>query len=290
MTEPGRLVLVGTPIGNLGDLSSRAVEVLAAADVIYCEDTRRTRALLTHAGIKGQKLVAMDSHREAAAVSRVVEALRAGAMVALATDAGMPGVSDPGARLVAGVLAAGEEVSVVPGPSAALTALVLSGLPTDRFVFEGFLPRKGRERAERLEAIALETATTVVFEAPPRLAATLADLSQACGPGRRVAVARELTKLHEEVWRGTLVRAAELAAAYESRGEHVLVIEGRAPEADAPDRETLQEAIAARLAAGESARDAAHAVAADLGVPRRRAYALALEVKRDTAPAQSSQS
>jgi len=178
----------------------------------------------------------------------------------------------------------------VPGPSAALSALVLSGLPTDRFVFEGFLPRKGRERAERLEAIAEERATTVVFEAPLRLAATLADLAEACGAGRRVAVARELTKLHEEVWRGTLARGAELAAAYESRGEHVLVIEGRALAADAPDTETVRAAISARLTAGESARDAAHTVAADLGVPRRRAYALALEVKRDTAPAQSSQS
>lgn len=290
MSEPGRLVLVGTPIGNLGDLTPRAVEVLAAADVIYCEDTRRTRALLTHAGIKGKRLVAMDSHREAAAVSRVVEALRAGATVALVTDAGMPGVSDPGDRLVAGVLAAGEEVSVVPGPSAALSALVLSGLPTDRFVFEGFLPRKGRDRVQRLEVIAAETATTVIFEAPLRVAATLADLARACGAGRRVAVARELTKLHEEVWRGTLVRAAELAAAFPSRGEHVLVIEGRDPGTDAPATETVQEAISARLAAGQSARDAAHAVAVELGVPRRRAYALALEVKRDTAPAQSSQS
>ena len=290
MSGPGRLVLVGTPIGNLGDLSSRAVEALAGADVVYCEDTRRTRALLTHAGIKGQKLVAMDSHREAAAVARVVETLRAGGTVALATDAGMPAVSDPGARLVAAVLAAGEEVAVVPGPSAALAALVLSGLPTDRFVFEGFLPRKGADRAERLAGIAVESATTVVFEAPLRLAATLTDLARACGPGRRVAVARELTKRYEEVWRGTLVRAAELAAAFQSRGEHVLVIEGRAPGADAPDNDTLAAAISTRLAAGESARDAAHAVAADLGVPRRRAYALALEVKRATAATQSLQS
>lgn len=290
MSGPGRLVLVGTPIGNLGDLSPRAVEALAGADVVYCEDTRRTRALLTHAGIKGKKLVAMDSHREAAAVSRVVETLRAGGTVALATDAGMPGVSDPGDRLVAAVLAAGGEVTVVPGPSAALAALVLSGLPTDRFVFEGFLPRKGREREERLEAIAAEGGTTVVFEAPLRVAATLADLARVCGAGRRVAVARELTKLHEEVWRGTLVRGAELAGAYEVRGEHVLVIEGRAPGADAPDNETVQAAIAAQLAAGRSARDAAHAVAADLGVPRRRAYALALVVKAETAPTHSAQS
>ena len=290
MSGSGRLVLVGTPIGNLGDLAPRAVEALAGADVVYCEDTRRTRALLTHAGVTGKKLQSMDSHREAAAVSRVLATLRAGGTVALATDAGMPAVSDPGARLVAAVIAAGEEVVVVPGPSAALSALVLSGLPTDRFMFEGFLPRKGRERAERLELIAEQSATTVVFEAPLRLAATLADLARACGGGRRVAVARELTKRHEEVWRGTLARGAELAGAFEPRGEHVLVIEGRAPGADAPDKETVQAAISARMAVGDSARDAAHAVAADLGVPRRRAYALALEVKRDTAPAQSAQS
>ena len=289
MTDHGRLVLVGTPIGNLGDLSPRAVDTFAGADLIFCEDTRRTRALLTHSGVSGKRLVAMDAHREAAAVARVVEALRSGLTVALATDAGMPAISDPGGRLVAAVLAAGEEVDLVPGPSAALAALVLSGLPTERFVFEGFLPRKGKERSERLAELAVEARTAVIYEAPLRVAATLADLAEACGPGRRVAVARELTKLHEEVWRGTLVRGAELAAAFEPRGEHVLVLEGRAVAADAPDNATLQAAISARLEAGESARDAAHAVAADLGVPRRRAYALALVAKRTTASAQSPQ-
>jgi 16S rRNA (cytidine1402-2'-O)-methyltransferase len=277
----GRLVLVATPIGNLGDLPPRAVESLMAADVVYCEDTRRTRALLTHAGVRGKKLVAMDSHREAAAVARVVELLRAGHVIALVTDAGMPAISDPGARLVAAVLAAGEEISVVPGPSAALAALVLSGLPTDRFAFEGFLPRKGRERSERMDAIAQEDRTTVIFESPLRLAATLSELATACGGGRRVAVARELTKLHEEVWRSTLARATEVAAAFGSKGEHVLVVEGRPPSA-APDGETLRRAVAERLAAGDTARDAAHGVAAELGVPKRRAYTLALELRGES--------
>ncbi|MHB1924689.1 MAG: 16S rRNA (cytidine(1402)-2'-O)-methyltransferase [Acidimicrobiales bacterium] len=274
--QPGRLVLVATPIGNLGDLSPRAVEALGGADVILCEDTRRTRTLLTHAGLSGRRLVAMDANREAAAVTRVLGLIREGRTVALATDAGMPAVSDPGARLVAAVAAAGEEVVVVPGPSAALAALVVSGLPTDRFVFEGFLPRKGSERAARLEALAGEVRTSVIFEAPLRLGATLADLAGACGSERPVAVARELTKLHEEVWRGSLGEAAALAACAPPRGEQVIVLGGLAPDAVAPDDQTVGAALRERLEAGDSARDAARTVAAELGIPRRRAYELAL--------------
>jgi len=276
--QPGRLVLVATPIGNLGDLPPRAIEALGGADVILCEDTRRTRALLTHAGLSGRRLVAMDANREEAAIARVLTLIGEGKTVALATDAGMPAVSDPGARLVAAVTAAGEEVSVIPGPSAALAALVVSGLPTDRFVFEGFLPRKGSERAARLQALAAEERTTVIFEAPLRLAATLADLVAACGGERRVSVARELTKLHEEVWRGTLRDAADLAGGANPRGEQVVVLGGR-PAAGAPDEETVILAVRVRLDAGDSARDAARAVATELGIPRRAAYELALRLR-----------
>ena len=198
------LVLVGTPIGNLGDLSPRAVDELAAADAICCEDTRRTGRLLQHAGVERRPLVVVNDHTEVSAIAGVLERLSRGERVAVVTDAGMPGISDPGERLVRAAVAAGHIVEVVPGPSAAVTALVASGLATGRYAFEGFLPRKGSGRSGRLAEIAVERRTTVLYEAPHRVARTLADLAGACGPDRRVAIARELTKLHEEVWRGSL--------------------------------------------------------------------------------------
>ena len=195
------------------------------------------------------------------------------------TDAGTPGISDPGERLVRAATAQGFEVGVVPGPSAAIAALVASGLPTGRFVFEGFLPRKGSGRSRRLTSLASETRTIVVYEAPHRLAHTLADLMEALGADRRVAVARELTKMHEEVVRGTLADVMAWASRETPRGEHVLVIDG-APEAtDASDDEVLS-AVRDALARGLSARDAASEVARMLGVPKRRAYSLATSAAR----------
>jgi 16S rRNA (cytidine1402-2'-O)-methyltransferase len=275
----GRLILVGTPIGNLDDLSPRAVEALRTADVITAEDTRRTRALLSHAGIPdGRRLRAVHGDNEAGAAVRIVSEIRSGMRVAVVTDAGMPGISDPGAELVRACVDAGLVVEAVPGPSAALTALVVSGLPTDRFAFEGFLPRKGRARAQRLAALAADTRTTVVFEAPARLRATLADLAEACGADRAVAVARELTKAFEEVWRGTLAEATAHAERTEPRGEHVIVVGPAAAPAPAGDSE-VEDAIRAALADGRSARDAATEVAAELGVPRRRAYSVATRLR-----------
>jgi 16S rRNA (cytidine1402-2'-O)-methyltransferase len=275
----GSLVLVGTPIGNLGDLSPRAVEELRTADVIAAEDTRRTRALLTHAGIPaGRRLRAVHARNEAAAADRIVGEIRGGNRVAVVTDAGMPGISDPGAQLVRACLDAGLGVEAVPGPSAALTAVVLSGLPSDRFVFEGFLPRKGRARAERIAALADEPRTSVLFEAPGRVRATLADLAAACGPHRPVAVARELTKVFEDVWRGTLGDATRHAERTEPRGEHVVVV-GPAPERAPPGDAEIEAAVRASLADGRSARDAASDVANALGVPRRRAYEAATRLK-----------
>jgi 16S rRNA (cytidine1402-2'-O)-methyltransferase len=198
--------------------------------------------------------------------------MAAGARVAYVTDAGMPGISDPGERLVAATLARGLPVEVVPGPSAALTALVLSGLPTARFVFEGFLPRKGAERAALLAALATEPRTVVLFESPRRLAATLADLAGALGPDRRVAVARELTKVFETVWRGTLAEAA--SGGPEPRGEQVIVI-GPPASPDAPEDDEIRQALRADLARGASKRDAAIAVAGRFGVSRRRVYEVA---------------
>jgi 16S rRNA (cytidine1402-2'-O)-methyltransferase len=271
----GALVLVGTPIGNLGDLSPRAVEALSAADAICCEDTRRTGRLLQHAGVARRPLIVVNDHTEADAVAGVLDRLAAGERVAVVTDAGMPGIADPGERLVRAAVDAGHVVEVVPGPSAAIAAVVASALPTARFVFEGFLPRKGSGRSERLAEVAAEPRTVVLYEAPHRLARTLADLAGACGDDRRVAVARELTKLHEEVWRGTLAAAVAWVAEHPPRGEIVLVLDG-APPAPEADDDAIEAAVQARLDAGDSARDAAVAVAALLGVPRRRVYAVAV--------------
>jgi 16S rRNA (cytidine1402-2'-O)-methyltransferase len=277
-TDPGGggIVLVGTPIGNLGDLPPRAVEVLAQAEVVYCEDTRRTRALLTHAGVTGSRLRSLHGHNEHQRLEEVVRAASDGALVAVVSDAGMPGVSDPGTRVVQAAVAAGVRVSVVPGPSALLAALVTSGLPTDRFCFEGFLPRTGRARAERLAAVASEPRTVVLYEAPGRVAGTLGDLAATCGTSRRVAVARELTKLHEEIWRGPLGEAASWASGDPLRGEVVLVVEGGAPAESEVDDETLRTAVEQRVSAGARRRGAVDEVAAEFGVPRRRVYQLAL--------------
>ena len=272
------LVLVGTPIGNLGDLSPRAVEALAAADAICCEDTRRTGRLLQHAGIERRPLVVVNDHTEVGAIVGVLDRLGRGERVAVVTDAGMPGISDPGERLVRAAVDAGHVVEVVPGPSAAVTALVASGLPTGRYAFEGFLPRKGSGRTARLAEVAADRRTTLLYEAPHRLARTLADLAAACGADRSVAIARELTKLHEEVWRGSLGAAVEWVAQREPRGEVVLVLDGAPPPAEA-DGAAVDAAVRERLDEGASPRDAAAAVAAALGVPKRQAYDAAVRLR-----------
>ena len=293
-SSPGRLnpadpsaarpavVLVGTPIGNLGDLSPRAVQALTDADVIAAEDTRRTRPLLTAAGIPAAgRLVSFHGPDEPALAAKLVaRIIERNERLVCVTDAGMPGISDPGERLVTAALAAGVAVEVVPGPSAVLTALVLSGLPTGRFVFEGFLPRKGRQRAERLAQLVVEERTIVLFEAPHRLEATLADLAVAFGPDRPVAVARELTKKFETVWRGTLGQTGAEGGP-EVRGEQVIVI-GPAPTvpSEEPGDDALARALVTELDAGASTRDAAAVVATRFGVPRRRAYALATSLRR----------
>jgi 16S rRNA (cytidine1402-2'-O)-methyltransferase len=267
---------VATPIGNLGDLSPRAATALRDADAICCEDTRRTGKLLQLAGIERRgPLVRVDDHTEASRVADVLKRLDAGQRVVVVTDAGTPGISDPGERMVRAAVAAGHQVEVVPGPSAVVTALVVSGLPTARFAFEGFLPRKGSGRTERLAALAREERTIVAYEAPHRLARTLADLAAALGAERRAVVARELTKLHEEVRRGTLAELAAWAEADPPLGECVVVIDGAPPPQDATDDE-IRAALEAARAEGLSTRDAAARVAAELDEPRRRAYDLAL--------------
>lgn len=271
----GRLVVVGTPIGNLGDLSPRAVETLAGADVVACEDTRRTGRLLEAAGIGRVKLVVVNDHTETGAAAGIVERIRAGETVALVTDAGMPAVSDPGAELVAAVAAADLAIAVVPGPTAASAALAGSGLASGRWVFEGFLPRKGSARNERLAVLAAETRTSIVYEAPHRVARTVADLAASCSPDRPVVLARELTKLHEEWFRGTLADATAWLDDHEPRGEFVVVLGGGQPPPE-PDDDDILAALDVERAGGASTRDAVAAVVDRLRVPKRRVYALAI--------------
>lgn len=274
MTGTGRLVLVGTPIGNLGDLAPRAVAALAAADLVCCEDTRRTGKLLAHAGIRARALRVVNDHTEDGAVTHILSLLEAGRTVAVVSDAGMPGVSDPGEALVAAAAGAGFVVEVVPGPSAAISALVASGLPAGRFVFEGFLPRKGSGRIERLREVAVERRTVVLYEAPHRVERTIGDLRSVCGGDRRVVLARELTKLHEQTWRGTLDQAVEHTSTLSPRGEYVLVLDG-APPPEAVTDADIVEALDRSRSAGISTRDAVASVADVLGVAKRRVYALA---------------
>lgn len=276
----GRLVLVSTPIGNLGDLAPRAVEAIRAATLVCCEDTRRSGRLLAHAGIGGARLAVANEHTEAARTSQVLEILGEGGDVAVLTDAGTPGISDPGSRLVVAVVDAGFEVSAVPGPAALVMALVISGLDTTRFVFDGFLPRSGRERSTRVGEVASETRTVVLYEAPHRIERTVADLAAACGADRRVVLARELTKLHEEVWRGTLAEAAEHLSTKPPRGEYVVVLAGAPSSRGEVTDDQVREALRMALAGGADRRTAIATVVADLQVPKRRAYDIALTLPR----------
>ena len=263
----GRLFLVGTPIGNLGDMTDRARETLAAVDVIAAEDTRRTGTLLKRFGIAG-RMVSLHEGNERERTAELLEVLRSGRDVAVVSDAGMPGLSDPGFRLVRASVEAGIDVRVVPGPDSVVAALVASGLPTDRFVFEGFLPRRAAERRRRLEGLAGEPRTIVVFESPRRVAATLREALEVLGD-RRVAVARELTKLHEEVIRG---RISEVLGTVEDlKGEVVLVLEGRLAPAP-PDPERLVQEARALLEAGMRPREAAAEVARRHGASANELY------------------
>jgi 16S rRNA (cytidine1402-2'-O)-methyltransferase len=268
---PGRLFVVSTPIGNMGDFSFRAVEVLRSAAVVLAEDTRHSRALLDRYEI-GTPTVAYHEHNEARMTPVVIERLQGGEDVALISDAGTPLVSDPGARLVRGAIDAGVEVVPIPGPSALLAALVASGLDATRFTFFGFLPRKGRDRKETITALVELAHTAVLYEAPARVADTLAELAAAGAAGRLAAVAREMTKHFEEVRRGTV---GELAAYYKDapvRGEVVIVVAGG--ERASPSQERLRERARELLAAGASARDAAAALVDEFGVRRNEAYRL----------------
>ena len=274
----GTLFLVGTPIGNLGDLAPRARETLAAVDLIAAEDTRRTGRLLAHLQLPARELLSFFEGNERERTDQVLRRLSHGDTVALVTDGGMPTISDPGFRLVRACAAEGIDVRVIPGPSAAIAALAVSGLPTDRFVFEGFLPRKAGERRRRLHELVTEPRTIVVFESPRRVHTLLAEALDALGD-RPAAVARELTKLHEETLRGTLAELAEMMTADAIRGEVVIVI-GGAPTA-APDLDALVQEARGLVASGIRARDAAELLGERNAVPANRIYRRLLEPTAD---------
>jgi 16S rRNA (cytidine1402-2'-O)-methyltransferase len=270
----GLLSVVATPIGNLNDLSPRAAKALAEADVIACEDTRVTRKLLTRVDTHA-KLVAYHARNERARAPELVRRVAAGDRVALVTDAGTPGISDPGNALVTACLEAGLRVEVVPGPSAVVAALVLSGLPTARFAFEGFLPRTATQRRRRLRALAAEERTIVLFESPHRLAASLDDVIDALGD-RPAAMARELTKMHEEVVRG---RLSDLRTRAEAgvRGEVTLVIAGADGEPEASEPADVAGRLRAAMASGLTKKEAIAGVAADLEIPKKDVYKVAVD-------------
>lgn len=271
---PG-LYLVATPIGNMGDITYRAVEVLRAADLVACEDTRVSGKLMTRLGLD-RPLASYHEHNSERAGPELIKRLKEGALIALISDAGTPLVSDPGYRLVKACVAEGIMVTALPGASAMLTALQLSALPTDRFLFAGFLPNKATARRQALREVAKVPATLMFYESPNRLGESLADMAAVLGP-REAAVARELTKLHEEVARGDLFALANRYADNPPKGEVVVVV---APPSDAlpPDEEELDDRLRTAIAGGASVKDAAALIAAETGFPRRDIYARALRL------------
>ena len=274
--EPGYLYIVSTPIGNLDDISPRALATLSSVSLILAEDTRHSRRLLDRYEIR-VPLASHHEHNEASSTPRLVERLTAGESMALISDAGTPLLSDPGERLVSAAIAAGVRVIPIPGPSALLAALVASGIAAERFTFFGFLPRKGRDRTAAIDELVRLQHTGVVYEAPGRVAPTLAELAARGAGARSVAVARELTKQFEEVRRGTV---AELARYYQDsppRGEVVIVLAGAEVVATVLDEDALRARAGVLLAAGSSARDVARALIAEYGVARNDAYRLAHE-------------
>jgi 16S rRNA (cytidine1402-2'-O)-methyltransferase len=268
---PGKLVLVGTPIGNLEDASPRSLRTLAEADVVACEDSRRTRKLLTHTGTKVKELVVYNDTNERRKSGELVARMVKGQTIALVSDAGMPGLSDPGYRLVRACIDSGVEVGVVPGPTASVSALAVSGMPSARFVFEGFLPRKAGDRKRRIAELADEERTIVIFESPHRIVASLRDLLEGLGD-RPAAVVRELTKIYEEAQRGTLSELVARAEAEGPRGEIVVVIDGKRGPGEEVDDEELARRATELMEKGVDRKEAMNEVARAAGVPKRKVF------------------
>lgn len=279
---PGRLILCATPIGNLGDVSIRLAEAIASADLVYVEDTRRSRVLLDALGIT-KPMRSYFAGNEADRSDELSEAFTAGRTIALLSDAGTPTIADPGLSAVRAARSAGAQVSVIPGPSALTAALAVSGLPSERFVFEGFLPRKGKERKDRLAAVEAERRTTVIFVGSAHVIADLTDLAT-IGPDRELCLARELTKAFEEIQWFTCAEAVEAWRDRSAKGEFTLVLAGAKP--SPVDLATGVTAVERRIAESEAMASAVRAIAADHGLPRRQLYEAVLAKTRDTKPGQ----
>jgi 16S rRNA (cytidine1402-2'-O)-methyltransferase len=281
------LYLVGTPIGNLGDMTMRGLEVLKGVDTIAAEDTRHTGKLLHHFQIKTPQ-ISYHQHNEQQRIPDLIDRLQSGQSVALVTDAGMPGISDPGYLLVSACVAAGIRVIPIPGVTAVITAVSASGLPSDRFVFEGFLPAKGQERKDRLHAVAGESRTLVFYESPHRLRQTLADFAETFGIDRQIVLGRELTKLHEEFWRGEIGAAIDLYTQIEPQGEYAIVLAGAAVSHPTLSDEAIDRALIELMLAGTSRSQASRIVAEQISQSRRYVYQLALEIDLDAAKSAGS--
>lgn len=275
--QSGILYVVGTPIGNLEDITFRAVRILQTADVIAAEDTRHTGKLLHHFQITTPQL-SYHEHNQHKRIPELLEQLHQGKAIALVTDAGMPGISDPGYELVKACTEAGISVVPIPGASAAITALSAAGLPTDRFVFEGFLPAKGQERQQRLEALKTESRTLILYEAPHRVRQTLQDLATVLGENRPIVLARELTKFHEEFWRGSIGDAIAHHTQREPQGEFTLVVAGSQQQKPQLSDAAIKAELQSLLNQGLSRSQASRQLAELTSLPRRHIYQLALEI------------
>ena len=277
-TKDAALVIVGTPIGNLGDISDRAIRELKEADLICCEDTRRTGKLLKLLDIVPRpNLSVLNEHTEKIKSREIIQKIKSGSRIALVTDAGMPGIADPGEYLIKYAIENQVKLEIIPGPTAGVVALIASGLPSSRFVFQGFLPRKGIERQQRLTEIACEEKTTIMFESGKRLARTLEDLKNTCGEARDVVIARELTKLHEEIHRGDLSSMNKKVQTISNKGEFVLVISGSQINTDIDDA-TLIEELRKAINTGRTKRDAVKELAGKYSISKRRIYELSIEI------------
>jgi 16S rRNA (cytidine1402-2'-O)-methyltransferase len=278
--KPATLYVVATPIGNLEDMTFRAVKILQTVDVIAAEDTRHTGRLLQHFQIKTPQ-VSYHEHNRSSRIPELLEELSNGKAIALVTDAGVPGISDPGYELVKVCIEAGIPVVPIPGANAAITALSAAGLPTDRFVFEGFLPAKGQQRRSHLESLETESRTLIFYESPHRLRETLQDFAEIFGTSRQIVIARELTKLYEEFWRGTIESAIAHYSQREPQGEYTLLVAGTPPTQPQLSEEELKAELLAIMSQGISRSQASRQLAKVTSLPRRQLYQLALAIKMD---------
>ncbi|MBE9238770.1 16S rRNA (cytidine(1402)-2'-O)-methyltransferase [Anabaena aphanizomenioides LEGE 00250] len=279
--KPGTLYIVGTPIGNLEDMTFRAVRILQSVDIIAAEDTRHTGKLLQHFQIKTPQM-SYHEHNRNSRIPEILESLKYGKAIALVSDAGMPGISDPGYELIKACVDAEIDVVPIPSATAAITALSASGLPTNRFIFDGFLPAKSQQRREYLESLLIETRTLVFYESPHRLRETLKDLGDILGSDRQIVIARELTKLYEEFWRGTIAEAIAHYQQKEPQGEYTLLVAGIEPSKPKITEAELKAELLTMMKQGASRSQASRQLAKEISISRNKLYQLALTIEIDS--------